>query len=91
MTDALMTDALATAPAICDNAPLPSRRSEPSIRHGLQMETKRGLMFEIEAYNRQVDAEDCREGVSALTERRKPVLTRDQRSQPPTGRKSSCH
>jgi hypothetical protein len=38
------------------------------------MDLKRGLMFEIVAYNRLVDTEDRREGVLAFNERRKPVF-----------------
>lgn len=68
----LMTDVLATAQAICDNAPLSVRQAKKSIHNGLQMDLKRGLMFEIEAYNRLVDTEDRREGVLAFNEKRKP-------------------
>jgi len=71
---ALMTEVLATAQAICDNAPLSVRQAKKSIHHGLQMDLKRGLMFEIEAYSRLVDTEDRREGVQAFNERRKPVF-----------------
>jgi enoyl-CoA hydratase len=70
----LMTDVLATAQAICDNAPLSVRQAKKSIHHGLQMDLKRGLMFEIEAYNRLVGTEDRREGVLAFNERRKPMF-----------------
>jgi enoyl-CoA hydratase len=70
----LMTDVIATAQAICDNAPLSVRQAKKSIHHGLQMDLKRGLMFEIEAYNRLVDTEDRREGVLAFNEKRKPVF-----------------
>jgi enoyl-CoA hydratase len=68
----LMDEVLATAQAICDNAPLSIRQAKKSIHHGLQMDLKRGLMFEIEAYNRLVDTEDRREGVLAFNEKRKP-------------------
>jgi len=70
----LMTTVLATAQAICDNAPLSVRQAKKSIHHGLQMDLTRGLMFEIEAYNRLVDTDDRREGVLAFNERRKPVF-----------------
>ena len=46
---ALMEDLLATPHAICDNAPLSVRQAKKAIRHGLQTDLKRGLMFEIEA------------------------------------------
>ncbi len=70
----LMPEVLATAQAICDNAPLSVRQAKKSIHHGLQMDLTRGLMFEIEAYNRLVDTDDRREGVQAFNERRKPVF-----------------
>jgi enoyl-CoA hydratase/carnithine racemase len=71
---ALMQDVLATAQTICDNAPLSVRQAKKSIHNGLQMDLKRGLMFEIEAYNRLVDTEDRREGVLAFNEKRKPAF-----------------
>ncbi len=70
----LMDDVFSTAQAICDNAPLSVRQAKKSIHNGLQMDLKRGLMFEIEAYNRLVDTEDRREGVLAFNEKRKPVF-----------------
>jgi enoyl-CoA hydratase/carnithine racemase len=69
---ALMDDVLATAEAICANAPLSIRQAKKSIHHGLQMDIRRGLWFEIEAYNRLVDTDDRREGVLAFNEKRKP-------------------
>ena len=42
--------------------------------HGLQLDLKNGLMFEIEAYNRMVGTEDRLEGVRAFNEKRKPVF-----------------
>jgi enoyl-CoA hydratase/carnithine racemase len=71
---ALMDQVLETARTICDNAPLSVRQAKKSIHHGLQMDLKRGLMFEVEAYNRLVDTEDRREGVLAFNEKRKPVF-----------------
>lgn len=70
----LMDAVLETAQAICDNAPLSVRQAKKSIHNGLQMDLRRGLMFEIEAYNRLVDTEDRREGVLAFNEKRKPVF-----------------
>ena len=71
---ALMDAVLETAQVICDNAPLSVRQAKKSIHHGQHMDLKRGLMFEIEAYNRLVDTEDRREGVLAFNEKRKPVF-----------------
>ena len=70
--DELMPAVMETAQAICDNAPLSIRQAKKSIHNGLQMDLKRGFMFEIEAYNRLVDTEDRREGVLAFNEKRKP-------------------
>jgi enoyl-CoA hydratase len=68
----LMPSVLETAQAICDNAPLSVRQAKKAIHNGLQMDLKRGFMFEIEAYNRLVDTADRREGVLAFNEKRKP-------------------
>ena len=70
----LMGDALATAGAICANAPISVRQAKKSIHHGLQMDLKNGLMFEIEAYNRMVGTEDRLEGVRAFNAKRKPAF-----------------
>ena len=70
----LMADALATAGAICANAPISVRQAKKSIHHGLQMDLKNGLMFEIEAYNRMVGTEDRLEGVRAFNAKRKPAF-----------------
>ncbi len=69
---ALMAEVLATAEAICENAPLSVRQAKKSIRHGVQMDLRRGLAFEIEAYGRLIDTEDRLEGVAAFNEKRTP-------------------
>ncbi|MES2529546.1 MAG: enoyl-CoA hydratase-related protein [Pseudomonadota bacterium] len=71
-TDALMADALATACAIANNAPLSLRQAKKSIHYGLQMDLLTGYRFEIEAYNRLIDTHDRMEGVRAFNEKRKP-------------------
>jgi enoyl-CoA hydratase len=70
----LVDQVLETARTICHNAPLSVRQAKKSIHHGLQMDLQRGLMFEVEAYNRLVDTEDRREGVLAFNEKRRPVF-----------------
>jgi enoyl-CoA hydratase len=67
-----LSDALETARAIAENAPLSVRQAKKSIHYGLQMDLLTGYRFEIEAYNRLVDTEDRREGVRAFNEKRKP-------------------
>jgi enoyl-CoA hydratase len=68
----VLKDALETAQAIAENAPLSVRQAKKSIRYGLQTDLLTGYRFEIEAYNRLVDTEDRREGVRAFNEKRKP-------------------
>jgi enoyl-CoA hydratase/carnithine racemase len=68
----LLPEAIATASAIAANAPLAIRQAKHAIHHGLQLDLKSGLLFEIEAYNRLVPTEDRREGVRAYNEKRKP-------------------
>jgi enoyl-CoA hydratase len=68
----LVEEALATAQAIADNAPLSVRQAKRSIHYGLDMDLLTGYRFEIEAYNRLVDTDDRREGVRAFVEKRKP-------------------
>jgi len=68
----LLPETLATAARIAANAPLSIRQAKKSIHHGLQMDLRTAMFFEIEAYNRLVPTEDRREGVSAFNEKRKP-------------------
>ena len=68
----LLEEALATARAIAENAPLSTRQAKKSIHFGLQMDLMSGYRFEIEAYNRLIDTADRREGVKAFNEKRKP-------------------
>ncbi len=70
--EALMDAALATATAICDNAPLAVRQAKKAIHTGLQLDLRSGFQFEIEAYNRLVPTEDRREGIGAFNAKRKP-------------------
>ncbi len=70
--DALMAAALETARAVCLSAPIAVRQAKKSIHHGLDVDLRTGLAFEIEAYNRTVVTEDRLEGVRAFGEKRKP-------------------
>ena len=71
---ALVAEAVETAAAMADNAPISVRQAKRAIRHGMGMSLADGLLFEIEAYNRMVPTEDRREGVLAFNEKRKPVF-----------------
>jgi enoyl-CoA hydratase/carnithine racemase len=70
--DNVVQDALATARAIAENAPLAVRQAKKSAHYGLQMDLLTGYRFEIEAYNQLVGTEDRKEGVRAFNEKRKP-------------------
>ena len=69
-----LADALETARAIAENAPLSARQAKKSIHYGLQTDIATGYRFEIEAYNRLVTTEDRIEGVRAFNEKRKPAF-----------------
>jgi enoyl-CoA hydratase/carnithine racemase len=68
----VLDEALATAQAIAENAPLAVRQAKKSIHYGLQADLLTGYRFEVEAYNRLVGTEDRLEGVRAFNEKRKP-------------------
>ena len=68
----VVSEALDTAQAIAENAPLSVRQAKKSVHYGLQMDLLTGGRFEIEAYNRLVTSEDRLEGVRAFNEKRKP-------------------
>jgi enoyl-CoA hydratase len=70
----VLNDAVETATAIAENAPLSTRQAKKSIRYGSQTDLLTGYRFEIEAYNRLIDTEDRREGVRAFNEKRKPLF-----------------
>lgn len=70
----LVSEAIATAVDIAANAPLSIRQAKKSIHHGLDMDLKSALLYEIEAYNRLVVSEDRLEGVRAYNEKRKPAF-----------------
>ncbi|MDH4189293.1 MAG: enoyl-CoA hydratase-related protein [Betaproteobacteria bacterium] len=69
---AVLVDALDTARAISENAPLSVRQAKKSIHYGMQTDISTGYRFEIEAYNRLVTTEDRLEGVRAFNEKRRP-------------------
>jgi enoyl-CoA hydratase len=72
--ETLMQEAIATAETIAANAPLSVRQAKKSIHHGVQMDLKNALLFEIEAYNRLIPTKDREEGIRAFNEKRKPVF-----------------
>ena len=70
--EVLLEETLATARRIAANGPLSIRQAKKSIDHGLQMDLRSGMFFEIEAYNRLVPTADRQEGIRAFNEQRKP-------------------
>ncbi len=72
---AVVGEALKTARAICDNGPLAVRQAKKSMRCGLEMDLRTGLVFEREAYHRLIGSDDRREGIAAFNEKRKPRYT----------------
>lgn len=70
--DTLMMETLATAQAICDNAPISIKQAKRAMHFGTQMDIRSALFFEIDAYNKMVGTADRHEGVRAFNEKRKP-------------------
>jgi enoyl-CoA hydratase/carnithine racemase len=70
----LMAEVEETANAIAANAPISVRQAKKAIHVGMQVDLRRGLDFEIEAYDRLVHTEDRHEGVAAYNEKRRPVF-----------------
>jgi len=69
-----MDRVLDTAQRLAGNAPISVRQAKKSIHHGLQMDLRNGLMFEVQAYDRMISTEDRQEGIRAFNEKRKPVF-----------------
>ena len=68
----LMSKAIETARVICRNAPISVRQIKKAAHHGLQTDLVRGLLLEVQAYERTIPTEDRREGVRAFNEKRPP-------------------
>lgn len=70
----LMPRVLAVAREICANAPISVRQIKKAAHHGLQTDLTRGLLLEVQAYERTISTEDRHEGVNAFNEKRRPVF-----------------
>jgi len=68
----LMAHTLEMARTIATNAPISVRQAKKAIHHGLQTDLTRGLMLEVQAYERMISTDDRHEGVRAFNEKRKP-------------------
>lgn len=73
-SEELMDTTLQVAKQICENAPLSTKQVKKAITHGLQMDFRSGLFFEIEAYYQLIATHDRREGINAFVEKRAPVF-----------------
>jgi enoyl-CoA hydratase/carnithine racemase len=70
--DQLMTEVLAVARRIADNAPISVRQAKKAIDKATELDRGSGYAFELEAYYRTVPTEDRQEGINAFNEKRKP-------------------
>jgi enoyl-CoA hydratase/carnithine racemase len=68
----LMSEVMATARRIAQNAPVSARQAKKSLDKATELDRMTGYAFEIEAYNRTVVTEDRQEGINAFNEKRKP-------------------
>jgi enoyl-CoA hydratase/carnithine racemase len=71
----VMTEAMAMARAIADNAPLAVRATKAAIRRGLGLEIRAAARAEAHDQAASLTTDDAREGMSALLAKRKPVFT----------------
>jgi enoyl-CoA hydratase len=71
----LMPRVLELAGRIATNAPISVRQAKKAIHHGLQVDLTRGLMLEVQAYERMISTDDRREGIRAFNEKRKPAFS----------------
>lgn len=60
---------------ILANAPIAVRQAKKAVTHGMQMDLRTGMFFEIEAYGRLISTEDRNEGIRAFNEKRAPRFT----------------
>ncbi len=70
--DSLLSEAVATARHIAENAPVAVREAKKSLDMATQLDIRSGYAYELAAYNRLVLTEDRQEGIRAFNERRKP-------------------
>jgi enoyl-CoA hydratase/carnithine racemase len=70
--DRLMSEVMAVARRIAENAPLSLRQVKKSLDKATELDRTTGYAFEIEAYNRTIVTEDRQEGINAFNEKRKP-------------------
>ena len=75
--ETLLDDAIETASKIAANAPIAVQQARKSVDVAASLDLKFGYDFEIANYQRVVDTNDRREGVSAFNEKRPPKFKGD--------------
>jgi enoyl-CoA hydratase/carnithine racemase len=71
----VLTDALAMARTIAENAPLAVKATKAAIRRGLALHVREAAMAEAYAQAETIATDDAREGIAALLGKRAPVFT----------------
>jgi enoyl-CoA hydratase/carnithine racemase len=71
----VMTEAMAMARAIADNAPFAVRATKAALRRGLADEVRAAARAEAHEQAKSLAMDDAREGMSALLAKRKPKFT----------------
>lgn len=73
-SEELAAEVLATAQVICANAPIATAQAKKAITHGMQMDVRTGMFFEIEAYGKLIPTADRQEGINAFVQKRPAVF-----------------
>jgi enoyl-CoA hydratase len=73
-SEAVKAAALETAGRIAANAPLACRQIKKSLDLGSDLDLRRALRVELQAYDALIDTDDRREGVDAFNAKRAPVF-----------------
>ena len=74
-TEQVLPEAMATARAIADNAPLAVRATKAAIRRGLELHVREAARAEAFAQAESLATDDAREGIAALLAKRPPQFT----------------
>jgi enoyl-CoA hydratase len=72
--DALITEVMATAKAICQKGKVSLRAAKQVINAGLNVDLKTGCRMEVDAFALCMASEDAREGTTAFLEKRKAAF-----------------
>ena len=72
--DALMTDVMNTAKAICQKGKVSLRAAKQVVNAGLNVDLKTGCRMEVDAFALCMASEDAKEGTTAFLEKRKAIF-----------------